>query len=279
MVKRHLRAEERLKAVLEYLQTDATQSQVAEKFGVGRNALARWLRLHKQGHSLAFDSSNKGRPCSITPQHQAWIDQQLQLPNQPSLAQITRELNSLHEANYTEAAVSRYAHRHGWKRKVKPRPKKKAAPKPKGTEFRYNASHRTEPDRTRRSYPSDLTDPQWDLLRPLLEKNFGRPRKHSLREVVNAVRYMARTGCQWRYLPHDFPPWNVVAKTYYRWLERGVWKKVNDSLREKVRLEVGKKIQPSAAIVDSQSIKTGEKGGSKGLMAARRSTDASDISW
>lgn len=114
----------------------------------------------------------------------------------------------------------------------------------------------------RKRYSTDLSDKEWALLEAHLpEKRRG---KHSQRERVNAVLYVVRvvrTGCAWRLLPHDFPAWTTVY-TYFRKLERaGVWQALNDALREQVRQQSGRERQPSAAIIDSQSVKTTEKGG------------------
>lgn len=111
-------------------------------------------------------------------------------------------------------------------------------------------------------YPSDLTDKQWALLESLFPppKAGGRPRTVNLREVVNAILYQNRSGCQWRMLPSDFPPWGTVHWYYRQWRLSGVWLKIHDVLREQVRMQAGKQATPSAAIVDSQSVKTVEKG-------------------
>ena len=115
----------------------------------------------------------------------------------------------------------------------------------------------------RRPYPSDMTDAQWSYLEPLLPavRPGGRPRAHPLREIVDAIRYVLRTGCQWRALPHEYPPWQTVYHDFRAWRIDGTWERLNDELREEVRARAGRHRQPSAAILDSQSVRTTEKGG------------------
>ncbi len=134
----------------------------------------------------------------------------------------------------------------------------------------------------RKAYPSDLTDAAWVKLQAVLPKakggKSGRPPKYSRREIWNAIFYQARTGCQWRYLPHDLPPWEVVWEHFCRWRDEGVLEAVHDALREKVRVQAGREATPSAAIIDSQSVRAPQKGGTTALMLVSRSKGASAIS-
>jgi putative transposase len=133
----------------------------------------------------------------------------------------------------------------------------------------------------RPAYPYDLTDAEWVLLEPLVPAVLpgGRPPRHPRREIVNAILYVLRTGCQWRALPHDLPPWGTVHYYYRTFRRNGVWQDIHDRLREQVRIDAGKEKTPSAAIIDSQSVKTAEKGGAAGTTRERKSPGESGISW
>jgi putative transposase len=110
---------------------------------------------------------------------------------------------------------------------------------------------------TRRKYDTDLSDAEWALIEPLLppSTNAGAPRTTNLREVVNAVFYVLRTGVAWRLLPHDFPPEGTVRDDFHRWRRSGLWQRIHDQLRTAVRVQAGREPEPTAGVIDSQTAK------------------------
>ncbi len=121
-------------------------------------------------------------------------------------------------------------------------------------------------------YPTDLTGAQWAVLAPLIPppKRGGRPRKVSMRRVVNAILYIDRAGCQWRMLPREYPSWKTVYWYFTRWQDDGTWERVTDALRRQLRRKLGREAEPSAAILDSQSVKTTQRGDLAGTTPTRR---------
>jgi transposase len=111
----------------------------------------------------------------------------------------------------------------------------------------------------RKAYPTDISDEQWELLEPLIPaaKSGGRPRSVDIREVINALLYLLAAGCAWRLLPHDLPPWGTVYSYFRYWNQQQVWADINDQMRQWVRVTELREQTPSAAILDSQSVKTG----------------------
>lgn len=121
--------------------------------------------------------------------------------------------------------------------------------------------------------PTDLTDDEWHILEPFVPivKSGGRPADYPGRKIVNAILYVLHTGCQWRMLPHDFPPWKIVYAYFRTWRLDGTWQSLHDRLRRKLRRTVGRHAEASAAILDSQTVKTTEKGGRAATMRRRKS--------
>lgn len=121
----------------------------------------------------------------------------------------------------------------------------------------------SEQQKRQRRYPTDLTDAQWEKLEPLLpaRSHTGRPPKYPLRQIVNGMLYVLRGGISWRMMPSDLPPWRSVYWYFMRWRDAGVFEHLNDTLRMQLRVSIDRNADPSAVSIDSQSVKTTEKGG------------------
>jgi len=121
-------------------------------------------------------------------------------------------------------------------------------------------------------YPSDLTDKEWLVIKEYFgqKRLFGRPLKHDRRSIVNAIFYVTKSGCQWRMLPKDFPPWQTVYDYFKRWCVTGIWEEVLDALNQKSRFKRGRQAFPSYGIIDSQSVKTQYNSDERGIDGGKK---------
>jgi putative transposase len=132
----------------------------------------------------------------------------------------------------------------------------------------------------RLAYTTDLTEEEWHILEPLLppEKAGGRPRKYPMREVLNGIQYVLRAGCSWRLMPHDLPHGQTAYQYLRAWRQDGTWLRIHEQLRDEVRTRMGRSPQPSAALIDAQTVKTTAKGGPTAMTARSNSMAANAIS-
>jgi transposase len=268
-------------AIVEALGAGLSASQAARRFGVSVSSVKRFRARYQKTGDLAPRPS-PGRPPRIR-RDDALVRRQVAAHPDATLAEHCALWQEQTGWQVSLSTMGRMLVRAGCPRRPKPRvtPRPPPASKKPHTEAPLapsppSRSHLVPPER--RPYPTDLTDAEWAVLGPLVPppKSGGRPARNR-REILDAIGYVVRTGCAWRCLPHDFPPWQTVYHYFRLWRLDGTWEQIHDALREQARQKAGRAARPSAGIVDSQSVKTTEKGGTAATTASRRSTDASGI--
>jgi transposase len=265
----------RKEAVDAYLAGRGTVDEIAAEFGMNPGSLSRYLRAVRQGDGL------EPKPHPAHGRHRMGEEEErvivafLTAHPHATLEDLRR-----HVVRETGVQASRKTYDRTLLRLEIHREKRSAKEQPANDaprRYGYGPRHRREG--LKLLYPSSLTDVEWDLVRDLFEHaGPGRPPVHGRRVMLDAIFYVVRSGCPWRMLPKDFPKWQTVYAQFRHWAEQGCFEAMHDRLRSLWRERIGRACQPTAALVDSQSVKTAEKGGPSGTTRVRRSRVASATS-
>lgn len=214
----------------------------------------------------------RGRPALLQAQQIEELKALVKRMPHACLDELTRELVARTGVNVRPATVRQAFKRAGIKRlKPERRPSARAAVQGAAPRlYGYTDSHRRI-DGTN-GYSTDLTDAEWAQVAALFEHEGGRgaPAKHSRRQLVDACCYIVRTGCAWRLLPKEFPPWRAVYSAFRRWARAGAFEAMHDQLRQRWRERIGRTPEPTAAIIDSQSTRSSAQGGDSGIDAGKK---------
>ena len=216
-----------------------------------------------------------GRPPKLTGDN---LEALLQLVREQPLLSLDDTVEAFRKKtgiSVCTATVRKYLHAAGFERTRPTQEERRKANREPDTDskprrYGYNSSHRDPGDTVR--YPSGLTDTEWEQVRHLFDPQGrpGRPEKYPRRQMLDACIYVLRSGCSWRMLPKDFPHWQAVYKTFRRWSSRGLFELMYDELRKLWRTREGRSEDPTASVIDSQSVKTSPQGGPKGFDAGKK---------
>lgn len=273
--------EVRQAAVTAYLSGEGTRAEVAAQFDVSVPSLSRWVALQRNNGSVAPKAPVRHGPApKLDEQALEWLRELATADRQASRDHLAQRMAERLGKPVSVMTIRRGLRKLGiWRKRPTTPHKRSNAPSADAVagsgSYRYTEANR--PD-SRHAYPSDLSDAEWALL----EEHFvcrTRPFDHPPRELLNAILYVLRAGCAWRMLPHDFPPWDTVYAAFRRWSRDGRLERAHEALRRRMRRELGRDEHPSALIIDSQSVKTTEKGGLAVTTQPRKPRGGSDISW
>jgi len=255
-------SEQQRNEALAAIAADADILELAETMGIPLKTLFRWF-----AEQAGCRTSHGGRKPTLNDSDLKVLRELLETSRRWTLAELAAAFAERTSKTVSESVISKGMKKLGFRKyKLLKAP---SVPAPQ-TPPRYTEAHRREPTLT--SYPSDLTDAEWAVLQPLLERKGkrGRPATIDKRLLLNAIFYQSRTGCQWRYLPKDFPRWEAVWSLFRRWRDSGKFAQIYDALHGQARLAAGRNLEPSAGIVDSQTVKSTEKGGLAATTRARK---------
>lgn len=257
---------ERVAALLA-MESGEAVSSVAKRLGVAKSTLLEWLLKKKR--ECGIEARRRTTAAAISEEELAIVRELATAESDSSLSRMCELFAARTGRSPTRSAMARALAAAGIKKVKHPRSDEAIAVSSRGGARRYGPEHRRA---WQHAYPSSVTDREWDVIEPLLARADarGRPKCHSTRTMLDAVMYVLRTGCQWRSLPKDFPPFPAVWSTFRRWRDSGLLERVYGALLELWRTRSGRSSTPSAAVIDSQTAKTTEKGGSVATTAARR---------
>lgn len=272
-------SKETREALLAALARGESRREIARGHGVSLTTVSYWAsRSATTGGAGSSGRRKPGRPPVLDEAGLAVFRALLLERRQAPLSEILPELERRIGVRLNEGTARHYLTRMGIRRTEPPRREAGADPLPAADPPRYGPQHRREA--ADGIYPTDLLDEEWGLLEPLFadKSRPGRPPQIPRRRILDAIFYVVRTGVQWRNLPSDLPKWQNVYAHFRRWSTAGRFESMHDLLRARWREREGRAAAATAGVVDSQSVKTTEKGGPKGTTAVRRSGGGSATS-